>query len=463
MLKQHVTKVFTYSSVLLTLLGTVSSVPIQAAGSYTILTTADSIEQAKQLKSQMDDLLNQENHLKAKIYAARGKLMKTNNSISNAELKIADLKNQRDSKADELADVNNQIDTQSNLVDKERKQIISIYRSVQNDKDNEGFFDQFNLAGREKENQIKDSTNDAVLQSKRQYSKDKAKLDDLKAQKASINQDLNDISNNLAVQQEVRSQLKHDLNKDDFVKHSFDPAKMIQVQALQDKHDSLQKKFAKLTTHVINKADDSSDKKLTTDKKNIKSIQAKVNQSTKNLNQMTGEEMDNLKVDLSKINAAIDKANQEQADSSTSDSTNTSSDDSDVMITPTTTKNATATQKALVKLAEKQLGIPYVWGGTTRNGFDCSGLTQYLYAHAAGIQLPRVSQQQSTVGKRVPVSVNTLQPGDLLFWGGVGTAHHVAIYIGDGDFIQAPEPGQNVKVTKLDWYRPDFARRILNN
>ncbi|AXX64733.1 peptidoglycan endopeptidase [Bombilactobacillus bombi] len=114
----------------------------------------------------------------------------------------------------------------------------------------------------------------------------------------------------------------------------------------------------------------------------------------------------------------------------------------------------------LTQTAQKYLGVPYVWGGSTPNGFDCSGLVQYT-ARENGINLPRTSQQQSTYGTYVPLS--QIKPGDLLFWGDVGTAEHVAIYLGNGQYIHAPAPGQNVKVGKLQWFTPSFGRRLNNN
>ncbi|MBW3349178.1 NlpC/P60 family protein [Limosilactobacillus reuteri] len=112
----------------------------------------------------------------------------------------------------------------------------------------------------------------------------------------------------------------------------------------------------------------------------------------------------------------------------------------------------------IVSIATQQLGKPYVWGATGPNSFDCSGLVQYVYKQI-GINLPRTTYQQEYQGKAV--SLNELQPGDLLFWGNYGSAYHVAIYIGNGNFIQAPTSGQSVKITNMNYYRPNFARRIL--
>ena len=89
----------------------------------------------------------------------------------------------------------------------------------------------------------------------------------------------------------------------------------------------------------------------------------------------------------------------------------------------------TAQQQKVVQEANKYLGVPYVSGGNTPKGFDCSGLTQYVYSHAVNISLPRVTTAQEKVGSEV--SLNSLQPGDLLFYGMRGNTTHVGIYIGN--------------------------------
>jgi cell wall-associated NlpC family hydrolase len=103
------------------------------------------------------------------------------------------------------------------------------------------------------------------------------------------------------------------------------------------------------------------------------------------------------------------------------------------------------------------LGVPYVWGGSSPRGFDCSGLVMYVFAQI-GVSLPHSSYAQAAMG--TPVSIDQLQPGDLVFFTG---ASHEGIYIGGGQFIHAPHTGDVVKISSLSgYYSSAFytARRI---
>lgn len=116
-------------------------------------------------------------------------------------------------------------------------------------------------------------------------------------------------------------------------------------------------------------------------------------------------------------------------------------------------------QAKLVGEAMKYLGIPYVWGGHTPSGFDCSGFTSWVYQHALGYSMTAYTGVQETLGKEVPLSA--LQPGDLLLFGTRGSTHHVAMYIGGGYYVHAPKTGDVIKISSLTWYTPDFARRLI--
>ncbi len=104
---------------------------------------------------------------------------------------------------------------------------------------------------------------------------------------------------------------------------------------------------------------------------------------------------------------------------------------------------------AVVRIAYAQLNKPYVYAGSGPNVFDCSGLVMYCYAQV-GVYLPHSSYAQKDCGS--PVSYGDLQPGDLVFFHGYG---HVGMYIGDGNFIHAPQTGDVVKISDLGG-RSDF-------
>lgn len=133
--------------------------------------------------------------------------------------------------------------------------------------------------------------------------------------------------------------------------------------------------------------------------------------------------------------------------------------------TNTSTANQTATSttsnSAVVNYAKKlaNMNIPYVWGGASLNGMDCSGLTAYVYQNAAGISLGHNTVAQE--GQVTYESVSAAQPGDLLFWGSKGASYHVAIYIGNNQYVAAPQPGSNVEVETISSaFMPSFAGRV---
>ncbi|WP_406093775.1 C40 family peptidase [Streptomyces sp. NBC_01013] len=151
---------------------------------------------------------------------------------------------------------------------------------------------------------------------------------------------------------------------------------------------------------------------------------------------------------------AAARASRSAARTTLSASTGSSSSSSSA----TTSYSSTATGSAVVAFAQAQVGDAYVSGGTGPNSWDCSGLVQAAF-RSVSVDLPRVSQSQSTAGTQV--SLSNLQPGDILYWGSAGSAYHVGIYVGGGQFVGAQNSSTGVVQKSLDYDPPSGAVRVL--
>lgn len=118
------------------------------------------------------------------------------------------------------------------------------------------------------------------------------------------------------------------------------------------------------------------------------------------------------------------------------------------------TQSNSSTAQTVVSAAQSQIGKPYVWGATGPNAYDCSGLVQYAYSQA-GKNVGRTTYQQAGAGQHI--SVSQAQAGDILMWGD----YHDAIYVGNNQYVHAPQPGQNVtQATISSYFMPDYAIRV---
>lgn len=114
--------------------------------------------------------------------------------------------------------------------------------------------------------------------------------------------------------------------------------------------------------------------------------------------------------------------------------------------------NASHSPQQAVAVAQQQIGTPYVWGGNQPGGFDCSGLVQYAYGLDAA---HRTTYTQQTMGAH-RYDVENAQAGDIYFWGSDTAPYHEALATGNGNYIQAPRPGQNVQNGNINYYRPNY-------
>lgn len=118
------------------------------------------------------------------------------------------------------------------------------------------------------------------------------------------------------------------------------------------------------------------------------------------------------------------------------------------------TQANSSTAQTVVSAAQSQIGKPYVWGATGPNAYDCSGLVQYAYSQA-GKNVGRTTYQQAGAGQHIAVS--QAQAGDILMWGD----YHDAIYVGNNQYVHAPQPGQNVTQASISsYFMPDYAIRV---
>ncbi|MFB6843857.1 C40 family peptidase [Streptomyces sp. NPDC056373] len=119
---------------------------------------------------------------------------------------------------------------------------------------------------------------------------------------------------------------------------------------------------------------------------------------------------------------------------------------------------ASGSVATVIAFLKAQVGDAYVMGATGPNAWDCSSLVQAAYKQV-GVDLPRVSQDQSMSGTDVPLS--SIQVGDILYWGGKGSAYHVGVYIGNGQYLDAANPSKGVVIQDLSGYPASGAVRVL--
>lgn len=155
-------------------------------------------------------------------------------------------------------------------------------------------------------------------------------------------------------------------------------------------------------------------------------------------------------------NNAQQQQTQQQAQPSSSSSQQQSAP-AQQQATPTPAASSSISGSAVAAYAQQFIGVPYVSGGKTPSGFDCSGFTHYVYAHF-GKEIGGWTVPQESAGTQI--SVSQAQVGDLLFWGERGNTYHVAIYLGGGQYITAPEPGQSVKIGNIRYFQPSFAVHV---
>ncbi len=155
---------------------------------------------------------------------------------------------------------------------------------------------------------------------------------------------------------------------------------------------------------------------------------------------------------------AARKAAAERADRSAERATLSASASTSASASASVSAPAGGSVATVIAFLKAQVGDAYVMGATGPNAWDCSSLVQAAYKQV-GVDLPRVSQDQSMAGTDVPLS--SVQVGDILYWGGKGSAYHVGVYIGNGQYLDAANPSKGVVIQDLSGYPASGAVRVL--
>ncbi|WP_286217119.1 C40 family peptidase [Paraoerskovia sediminicola] len=166
--------------------------------------------------------------------------------------------------------------------------------------------------------------------------------------------------------------------------------------------------------------------------------------------QQTSRTAERTTTESSSSESSSSQSSSSDSSSSESSSSSSSSESSSSESSNDSAAPAAAANSSIISIASRYVGVPYVYGGSTPSGFDCSGFTQYVFAQA-GISLPRSSGAQGSVGTRI--SRSQAQPGDLIW-----TPGHIAIYAGGNTQIDAPRPGKTIQFRNIWQSNPTFIR-----
>lgn len=181
----------------------------------------------------------------------------------------------------------------------------------------------------------------------------------------------------------------------------------------------------------------------------VKTVDSNVQVATNSTNEATGQSMyqDHNGIDYSSMRNAVNYGSGSQGAQGNVANTAVSGQASTQV-----GHGATYSPAQAVARAQSQVGTPYVWGGNQPGGFDCSGLVQWSYGLSGN---NRTTYTQQAMGAH-HYDVQNAQPGDLYFWGSDAAPYHTAIATGNGGYIQAPQPGQNVQNGNINWYHPNY-------
>lgn len=387
-----------------------------------------------EIKIHIEDKENNYKDLESKVKNNNTEVEKINVNIKDKEKEIKQKQQELENKQKELEKINKDIDSR-------KEQLAKILRNAQTNKSKsspniidlvlnaESVSDVITRVN--SMNQITNASNIAMEEAEKLYKQQtevKKSIEDLKSKIEKEKQGLEeqkalteaDTNKQKEKQKEVKAEKS---NLEEQIKESEKA-----IKQAEENQKEVKKEFKKLTDKLINYQEE------------IKKM----------INETQDEKHKEILIDLNKRIDAIKPVI----------TTNSSSSASVGQTWTFDTANLDKARQKLVDTAITQLGVPYVWGGTAWNsGLDCSGLTMNVYQRALGINILRVTTQQQNMGKEV--ALKDIKTGDLIFWGPADATTHVAMYIGDGVYIHAPQPGDVVQYSRYNLESACHIRRII--
>lgn len=398
-----------------------------------LIALADNFDsEIEQKEKEINELKDKQAALQAQIDQVEGEVTTINNKAEKLLAKQAELMKQTEKLQEEIADLNVRIERREEAIRNQARDVqvngsdTSVIGAILNATSFSDAIGRIQAVSR-----IVNANNELVSQQKADQQAVETKKSETEAKIAKIQE--NQVSLEAQKGELQKKQANLDVLKADLA---------LEQSTKESEKATIQKRKEKAEAEAARIAEE---ERLAEEARN----QAQTNSSNQTQNSTTSSS------GSSSSNSTTNSGS--SSNSSTNQSDSNSSEDVTQSPSPVV-PGPSGSASAVIAEAYKYIGVPYVWGGKDPSGFDCSGFTSYVYRKAAGREIGGWTVPQESAGVRI--SVADAQPGDLYFWGSPGSTHHVAIALGGGSYIHAPQPGQTVTVSSVSAYAPSFAVRM---